>query len=226
MQNVSAQLPDTANKTVVAGPQYNRSRLHHFLWGSHYRKEWSTPVTIKVFYLDTANGGLTAYDKGGSRQTMSLRLHDGQKREYVLRSIDKSFTNALPELYRGTFVQSIINDQVSIAHPFAAVVVAPLAEKAGIYHTWPQNVFVPQQPSLGQFSNKYGNKLYLFEQRPDGNWETADNFGDAEKIIGTDKLFKKLAKDNDRTVDQVEYVRARLFDMFVGDWGRHEDQWR
>ncbi len=226
MQNVCAQLPDTASKTVVAGPQYNRSRLHNFLWGSHYRKEWSTPVTIKAFYLDTANGGLTAYDKGGSRQTMSLRLHDTQKREYVLRSIDKSFTNALPEVYRGTFVQSIINDQVSIAHPFAAVVVAPLAEKAGIYHTWPQNVFIPQQPSLGPFSNKYGNKLYLFEQRPDGNWETADNFGDAEKIIGTDKLFKKLAKDNDRAVDQVEYVRARLFDMFVGDWGRHEDQWR
>jgi hypothetical protein len=22
------------------------------------------------------------------------------------------------------------------------------------------------------------------------------------------------------------YVRARLFDFFIGDWGRHEDQWR
>lgn len=226
VQNVSAQQPDSVNATIVAGPQYLRSPLHRFLWGSHYRKEWSTPVTIKSFYLDTANGGLAPYEKGGSRQTMSLRLHDHQKHEYVLRSIDKSFTNALPELYRGTFVESIINDQVSIAHPFAAVVVAPLAEKAGIYHTWPQNVFVPHQESLKSFNNKYGDQLYLFEQRPDGNWETADNFGDAEKIIGTDKLFKKLAKDNDHTVDQVEYVRARLFDIFVGDWGRHEDQWR
>ncbi|HUP13607.1 MAG TPA: hypothetical protein VM187_15395, partial [Niastella sp.] len=140
-QNIHAQQRDSATKTVVAGPQYERSSVHNFLWGKHYRKEWSTPVVIKSFLLDTAKGGLTAYEEGGSRQTTSLKLHDSQKREYVLRSIDKSFTGALPELYRNTFIESIINDQVSIAHPFAAVVVAPLAEKAGIYHTWPQNVF-------------------------------------------------------------------------------------
>ena len=27
-------------------------------------------------------------------------------------------------------------------------------------------------------------------------------------------------------MDQRSFVRARLFDMFIGDWGRHEDQWR
>jgi hypothetical protein len=183
-------------------------------------------VTLKVFYLDTAAGGLTPYEAGGSRQTKSLRLHDSNKREYVLRSIDKTFTGALPEDLRGTFIERIANDQVSVAHPFSSVMVAPMAEAAGIYHTWPQAVYLPQQKSLDSFNTKFGNTAYAFEQRPDGNWETAPNFGNSEKIIGTEKLFEKIHEDNDQFVDQEDFVRARLFDMLIGDWGRHEDQWR
>jgi hypothetical protein len=226
--NVAAQNTntDSATKTIAPGPQYKRSGMHNFLWGSHYRKEWATPVRINKFYLDTASGGLTPYESGGSRQTKSLRLRDPNNREYVLRSIDKTFGGALPENLRGTFIEHIIDDQVSIAHPFAAVMVAPMAEAAGIYHTWPKNVYLPEQKALDTFNKNFSNTLYLFEQRPDENWETAPNFGRSKKIISTDKLFEKIHEDNDQFVDQEEYVRARLFDMFVGDWGRHEDQWR
>src|SRR5690625_6094542 len=27
-------------------------------------------------------------------------------------------------------------------------------------------------------------------------------------------------------MDESSYIRARLFDMLIGDWDRHEDQWR
>ncbi len=27
-------------------------------------------------------------------------------------------------------------------------------------------------------------------------------------------------------LDEASYIRARLFDMLIGDWDRHEDQWR
>jgi hypothetical protein len=219
-------VPDSLSKVVVPGAQYNRSGFHNFLWGRHYRKEWNTPVKFKVINLDSTAGGLTPYESGGSRQTMSLKLHDPQKREYVLRSIDKTFGGALPEEYRKTFIESIVNDQVSIAHPYGAVIVAPLAEAAGIYHTWPRNVYLPKQKALDTFEAKYGNKLYLLEQRADGNWQGAPNFGNSKKIIGTDKLFEKLHESNKHSVDQEEFIKARLFDMFIGDWGRHEDQWR
>lgn len=225
-QYVSAQKTDSTSVVVVAGAKYNRSGLHNFLWGKHYRKEWNTPVSIKTINLNTESGGLTPYESGGSRQTKSLRLLDRNKREYVLRSIDKTFGGAIPELYRKTFVESIINDQVSIAHPYAAVMVAPMAEAAGIFHTWPKNVYLPRQQALDSFNTDFGNSLYILEQRPDGNWETAPNFGNSKNIIGTDKLFEKLHKDNKNLVDQEDFIRARLFDMFIGDWGRHEDQWR
>ena len=34
------------------------------------------------------------------------------------------------------------------------------------------------------FNNEYGNRLYLFEQRPDENWEEAANFGNSKNIVG------------------------------------------
>ena len=225
LQPVFAQTP-TQTKTVIAGKEYQKSRYYQSLWGKHYRKEWTTPVTVKIAMLDTLAGGLTAYEIGGSRQTKSVRLRDKDQREYVLRSIDKTFSGALPPITKGSFIEKLANDEVSIAHPYAAVTIAPMAEAAGIYHTNPEIYYIPKQDALGKFNDEIGDNLYLFEQRPDENWETAANFGNAKKIKSTDKVIEKLLKDNYHKVDQVAFAKARLFDMFIGDWGRHEDQWR
>ena len=213
-------------KITEASKQYDRKPSYQKKWGEHYRKEWSTPVKFRIVKLDTLAGGLTPYESGGGRQSKSLRLRDKDGREYVLRSIDKSFGKALPEIYQGTFIESLINDQVTIGHPYAALTIPTLAEAAGIYHTNPEIIYIPEQPALDSFNKDFANQLYLFEQRPDENWETAPNFGNSKKIVGTEKLFAELLEDNDHSVDQLAFVRARLFDFLIGDWGRHEDQWR
>jgi len=212
--------------TTSASNKYDRKTSYQNKWGEHYRKEWSTPVKFKVVMLDTLAGGLTPYESGGGRQSKSLRLKDKNGREYVLRSIDKSFGKALPDIYQGTIIETIINDQVTIGHPYAALTIPMMAEAAGVYHTNPQIIFIPEQPVLDSFNKDFGNQVYLFEQRPDENWESASNFGNSKNIIGTDKLFEELLEDNDHGIDQLAYVRARLFDFLIGDWGRHEDQWR
>src|SRR5687768_4752105 len=167
------QTTNSHSKTVIAGEQYGTSSFHQWKWGRHYRKEWITPVQIPILNLDTVSGGLTPYTAGGGRQSKSLRLKDAQGREYVLRSIDKTFTGALPEIYHNTFIEKIANDQVSIAHPYAAVTIPIMAEAAKIYHTKPIIRWVPQQKALDSFNKDFGNNLYLLEQRPDENWETA-----------------------------------------------------
>lgn len=225
--SLNAQIRDSLQhgKIIIkAGPQYKKGFLHQFLWGKHYRPEWLTPVEFHSFSLDSA--GLTPYQAGGGRQSKTLRLHDSAKKEYVLRSIDKTFGRALPEIFQGSFVETIINDQVSIAHPYAALTIPDLAEAAKVYHTWPRIVFVPRQKALDTFNTRFGNDLYLFEQRPDENWEEAKNFASSKKIISSENLLEKIHEKSSHRVDQLQYVRSRLFDMFIGDWGRHEDQWR
>jgi len=213
-------------KTVIAGKQYGTSGFHQWLWGKHYRREWVTPVNVLNLNLDTVHGGLTAYESGGGRQSKTLRLKNPQGKEYVLRSIDKTFGKALPEIYQNTFVEKVINDQVSIAHPYSAVTIPGIAKAAQIYHSDPVIVFIPEQKALGEFNKEFGNNLYLLEQRGDGDWKEASNFGNSSDIISTEKMFKKVFEDNDHRIDQLAFIRSRLFDIFIGDWGRHEDQWR
>ena len=213
-------------KSLKASGNYKKSGFYTLFFGKHYRKEWNTPVTVKKVVLDTIRGGLTPYQIGGSRQTKSIRARDKDQREYAFRSVDKTFSGALPEIATGTFIDNLANDQVTISHPYAGLVVAPLAEAAGIYHPIPELVYVPKQKALLEYNDSMGDILYTLEQRPDEDWRTAPNFGNSEKIVSTEKMLKKILEDNDHSVDQKAFVKARLFDMLIGDWGRHEDQWR
>jgi len=212
--------------TVIPGKQFDRSGWHNIFWGRHYRREWSTPVAINKFYIDTAFGGLKPSQEGGGRQTKSLRLKNEKGKEYVMRSVEKDYSKALPEIYHGTFIDHIAKDQTSTGYPFAAVSITPMIEAAGVYHTNPKIIFLPSQPALGEFDKEFANKVYLIEERPDENQEDAGNFGNAKNVIGSEKLFEKVYGDNDHHMDQKAFARARLFDMLIGDWGRHPDNWR
>src|SRR6476620_6724092 len=87
-----AQTTDSAHYiTMPASAKYHKSAGYQKRWGVHYRPEWHTPVTFKKVNLDTLAGGLTPYQLGGGRQSRSVRLHDANDHEYVLRSIDKSY---------------------------------------------------------------------------------------------------------------------------------------
>src|SRR5580765_1013 len=76
---------------VIPGKEYKRSGYHNFFFGSHYRKEWATPIRVNNFYIDTAIGGLVPLQESGSRQSRGLRLKNSQGKEYVLRSVNKDF---------------------------------------------------------------------------------------------------------------------------------------
>src|ERR1043166_3959837 len=156
---------------VIPGIEFKRSSYHNFWFGKHYRKEWATPVRANNFYLDSTLGGLIPTEEGGSRQSQGLRLKNSKGKEYVLRSVDKDFGRAFPENFQGTFITHIAKDQSSISHPYAAITITPMIAATGIYHTNPRVIFLPTQGALGDYNKKYGNQLYLFEERPDENQE-------------------------------------------------------
>src|SRR5215212_5232611 len=180
---------DRWHKVVIPGKQYQKSSFHNWIWGKHYRKEWTTPVKVNIIHIDSAYGGLTPVEKGGGRQTRNLRLEDKNGKQYVLRSIDKTYKRALPEIFTGTFVETIANDQVSVAHPYAPFTVPTMAEAAKIYHTNPRLVFLPDDKKLGEFNEEFSNQLYLLEERPDGDQRNAPYFGNSEDVIGTEKMM-------------------------------------
>lgn len=213
-------------KTIAAGPEYKRSSFYQWLWGKNYRREWTTPVTFPVTMLDTLKGGVISFKEGGGHQTTSLHLKTAGDKEYALRSVDKSLSKLLPKIFHHTFIEHIGNDEISMSNPYAALGVPIMSQAAGVLYTKPVYVYVPRQPALDSVDKKYSNKLYLFEQRPSGDWSDADNLGNFKKFSGSDEMMEKIYEDNDRQVDQIAFVHDRLFDMLIGDWDRHLDQWK
>lgn len=212
--------------TTHASNQYAAGKMRKVLLGDNYRSAWAQPIEVPVFDIGSEKGGLRILRRGGGQQTLSLRLADSTGHEYVLRSVEKYPAGAIPEVFRETFAEDLVQDQISASHPYAALVVAELAESAGLYHTNPSLVFIPDDPRLGEYRSTFANTLALFEERPDEDWSEASWFGNSENIISTRRVLEKLAEDNDNAIDQKFVLRNRLFDMIIGDWDRHDDQWR
>ncbi|QHW00578.1 BamA/TamA family outer membrane protein [Spirosoma endbachense] len=209
---------------IVPGAGYAAGSGKRFWFGANYRDVWTNPLTVPVLNMQKA--GLVPTERGGGFQTLSLRLVDPKKHEFAIRSIEKYPEKAIPEALRSGLANDIVQDQISASHPFAALAIAPLAETAGVYHTNPKVVVMPDDTALRDYQHTFANMLMLLEERADGDYKGTGLFGNTSKLYSTPKLLEKLQDDNDNRVDQRSVLRARLFDMLIGDWDRHDDQWR
>ena len=212
--------------SITPGSRYDAGRLQRWFYGEYYRDVWTMSLEVPVIDLAATAGGLTPLNRGGGNQTATLHLLGGDGHFYDLRSVDKDVTDTLPEKYRGTIVERVVQDQISSLNPVGAMIVPPLARAAGILHTSPTLVLIPDSPLLGSFRDEFGGTLALFERDPDENQSDAARFGFSKNIVGTKKLLEKLRVDRNNHVDERAFARARLFDMLIGDWDRHEGQWR
>lgn len=212
--------------TRVPAANYDAGRVKRWFFGRDYRDVWTTPLEVPFIDLEKTAGGLTPIERGGGMQTTSLHLEGGDGHFYVLRSVDKVAGRSLQEGFRGTFIGSVAQDQISSINPVGALIVPPLARAAGILHPQPTLVIIPDSPRLGEFRDEYAGMLAQFERKPDEDQSEAARFGFSENIVGTAKMFEKKIEDNDEEVDERAYARARLFDMLIGDWDRHDEQWR
>ncbi|MES3016121.1 MAG: metallophosphoesterase [Bacteroidota bacterium] len=215
-----------STKVIVAGDTFEAGPFKRKLFGEHYRDTWAIPITVKYLDLNNYGGGLTPIKMGGGKQTTSLQLQGKDKNIYQFRTIAKNPTALLPEGFLKTFAEDFIQDQISSAHPYGALIVPDMAKAIGIYHTNPELVYMPYSTLLGPYIQQVGGKFGLIEARPDEDVSDFSEFGNANNAVSTPKMYKELRDDNDNEVDQEMFLKSRLFDIFIGDWDRHEDQWR
>ncbi len=87
-------------------------------------------------------------------------------------------------------------------------------------------VVLPNVSRLGEFQQEFGGILGTFELNPTAEDDAEASFAGAAKIKGTYYLYRRLEEDNDEQVDAAEFLKARLMDIYLGDWDRHADQWQ
>lgn len=202
--------------TVKVHPSYDSvGKMHRFLFGENYRKDYAMDTKFPVLRISEIKGGLKPTQLGGGNQSKSLRLEDKNGKEWVLRSVEKYPEVLLPQGLRETFAKDILKDNMSAQHPFGALVVPDLAKAVDVPHSTPIIGWVSPDPNLGDYMGAFANTLCLLEER--------EPIGESDN---TAKMFKKLDEDNDNTYDGAMLLRARALDVMIGDWDRHEDQWR
>lgn len=202
--------------TVAPLPRFDSvSRFHRWLFGENYRKDYATPTTFPVIHISEIKGGLKPSRLGGGHQSKSLRLLDKDGKEWALRSVKKYPDVLLPEELRETFVKDLLSDNMSSNYPYGALIVPPIAKRLGIPHSNPIIGWVAPDTALGIYSNTFANTLCLLEER--------EPLGESDN---TPKMRRKMDEDNDNSFDSTAYLRARMLDLIIGDWDRHEDQWR
>ena len=218
--------PDSASYvTRAAGEEYAAGTLHRWLFGSLWRDLWIAPVSVPVLNLNSFAGGLTPLRRGGGMQTASLRLRDADGVQYKFRSINKNPVSVLEENLRETFVADVVQDLISTANPYGALVAVPILNGVEILNARPLLFVMPDSPKLGAFREEFAGMLGMLEVHPDEG-EGKNGFGGSDKIIGTYSLLGKLDHDTEDRVDAVAFLKARILDIFMGDWDRHTDQWR
>ena len=210
---------------VVAGEGYGANRVHRWILGANYRAEWTTHVRVPVLNLCTFAGGLKVVPNTcavGGKQTKSVRFRTATGREYVVRSVDKDPTPVLPEVLRRTVVRHLVRDMTTIGYPGGGLVVAPLLQATGVLHADPELVVLPETAELGDCQGILG----MIEERPNDEDEGGTSLPGVTDVISTQTLFTRLDRSPRDRVDARAFLTARLVDLFLGDWDRHQDQWR
>lgn len=207
---------------------FSKGRFGRWLWGDHFRDTYATVLPVPVLDLQEFKGGVVPVKRGGGYQTNSLRLETADGRQFTMRSLDKDPSRiATYPLNKSKIVLDIIKDTFSGTHPLSALPIPAMAAAVNVYHTNPEFYYVPPQPVLGNFNEDFGAHLYLVEERPDDhNWGDKTSFGKPHDLVSTYDVLEDIHHKHDHQVDQSWVLRSRLFDIVIGDWDRHDDQWR
>lgn len=217
---------EPAAREVVAGPEYAAGRVRQFFLGADYRDLWTTPITVEVLHLDSLGGGLTPVRRVGGQQSRGLALKGRDGRDYTFRAVDKDPSSILPADLQGTIVDELVHDQIAASHPAAALVAEELSRAAGVPGVDSRLVVLGDDPTLGEFGKDFAGILGTISAYPQPVSETNPGFEGATEIVDHLEMYARLRRSPADRVDTEAFLRARLFDVFIGDWDRHRKQWR
>jgi hypothetical protein len=189
---------------------------------------WAAPVKVPVFDISRFAGGLTPTERGGGRQTITLRFRETNGwREHYFRSVDKDpVTQAMPPAIQGTTIGDLVQDQTSMLFPAAGLLVPPFLEAIGALHVRPSLYVMPDDPRLGEFRETFAGMLGTVELSPDEAPGGTAGFAGSSHIENGEDFLATVAEKRGNRLDEREFYAVRLVDFLVNDNDRSPDNIR
>jgi len=219
---LSARIGAEEPAAVAPGLEFKDSAWHKLWFGKGYRELWNTPARVPVLDLH----GLTPVQRVGHLQTAGLAFEGEDGRRYWFRSLHKEPDRALPPDWRQGWTSQLIRDRTASTHPAAAVVRARLAAAAGILTVPVRLAVMPDDPALGDYRPTFANRMGTIEEFPQAADGSRPGYMGATEIVSSATLWERRLADPAVRVDARAFLRARILDLFVGDYDRNHEQWR
>jgi hypothetical protein len=120
-----------------------------------------------------------------------------------------------------------LQDYWTTANPYGSLTIGGMADAIEVLHPNPKIYFIPKQNALEGYNDQFGDKIYFIEERLSDGLGNIESLGGSDKLISSLDLYEELRDDReDIKIDEALYIRTRLFDNLIGDWDRHDDQWK
>lgn len=213
-------------KSIYPQNSYERSGMYNFIVGRHYRKLYSTPITVKPTGLYNLYGGLTFI--GQAPRLHALFLEGKDAHLYMVRPLGGATTFIESDFFKntyskqefkGTYLDKFIGDAYTITHPYAFMVADKLAEEVGV-SSFPSAIYyIPKDATTDTIADGSG-----VEDRLISIYDLKE-FGIHSKVLETEELLTQIQKNKAYHVDQHEYIRERLLDILIGDWNKTRESW-
>jgi len=128
--------------------------------------------------------------------------------------------SADPMLKDSAVARKIIDDLMSAQHPASDLIASGILEAAGVPCPAWRLVALPDDPALGGFREEFKGAVGVFAEYPQPAKGAVPGFLGATEIIDHLALYERLESAGVEAIDARALLRARLTDIFMGDWDR------
>jgi hypothetical protein len=224
--SIPVRLGNTVHKAIYSDTMKIHGSMYNKLWGKHYRELYYEPVSVKAVSLNTLYGGVSV--RMHIPKMHGLVLDDRHNNTYFLKPLGGGtsflestfFRNVYnPDDFKNTYLGDFIEEAYTIIHPYTFVASGQMADKIGLMSFNPQIVYIAETADCDTITDGTGlqNKLVSISEIP--------GMEQYQYARTTEEVLKQLAKDNKYHIDQVKYIRTRMFDMLIGDWNKIAESW-
>jgi len=217
------EAPPADSVRVVPNPSYKANSFFRAMWGGAHRAAWTAEFPVPLLDLSTYSGGLTPTKQitGDPHKLLIFRDPDG--RSFQFRSVSRDLAISLPKPLQGTFAELIVQEEVAAQYPVAPLVVDPLESATGVLHIESKLFSLPDDARLGKFRAEFAGMLGVLSRIAD---TVSADYENVEDLIDSGTLLDLTSRSPSNRVDAKALLRARLLDVYVGDFARRPSHWQ
>lgn len=213
------------DKTSVMYNFKNKGKFYDYFLGSNYRQLWNQKISKPCFNIEKEN--FTIDHVEGSLRSPDFTLKDGSGNFYKISPLKKEIR--MPRIFRDTIIERIVLDQQSSILPVGYILSSYLSKRAHIPSFTPKLIYVDtsQHAFLPWRSKKFPSGFYQFVELPENILKKPyAEQNSVVEMISTQEMVKRLENESGYEMDQRAYLKARLFDLVIGDWNRNRENWK